>query len=338
MHTPTVTVLMPVYNGEAFLRTAVESILRQTFTDFEFLIVDDGSTDDSREIVRSLRDPRIRLETVEKNRGTVHALNTGIALARGKYIARMDCDDISLPHRLDRQVGFMEKHPGVGVCGSGMRLVKKGKPKNFRYQPCSDEELKITLLFNTCFFHPTVIMRTSVVEKALYPDNLVYTQDYNFWTRLAPTTGFANLREPLVYFREHPDQVSAKKADMQKTNARSIRRSYLRSLFSGLPSGDQEIHHKIAENSRTIDLLQAAAWLELLVDRNRRERVFPPDIFLREMSRKWWLCCRKNTHYGKEAPGIYRSSSLHGHYRPEVFKLLKFYVRSLAAGQGNRPD
>ena len=329
MYIHKVTVLMPVFNGETYLREAIDSILEQTFDDFEFLIIDDGSTDKSRDIICSYNDPRIKLQVSDSNMGTVHALNRGIKLARGEYIARMDCDDISLPQRFEHQVRFMDAHPDVGICGSGMRLIKKGKLKNLRFQPASDEELKITLLFNTCFFHPTVIMRKSVVKNVLYPDNLVYTQDYNFWTRMAKLTGFANLRKPLLYFREHSGQISGKKAKMQKNNARLIRQSYLNLLVDNVSAEELETHHLIAENTKGIDLEKAGTWLENLVKINKQKKAFSHEVFLKEISRKWWLCCRKNTHYGKKTLHIYRASYLHEHYRPETFKYLRFCVKSL---------
>jgi len=115
---PTVSVLMPVFNGEQFLRPAMNSILNQTFTDFEFIIVDDGSTDHSREILNSYTDSRVRLICNESNIGLTDSLNRGLEAASGNYIARMDQDDISLPERLAKQVAFMDSHPEVGVCGT----------------------------------------------------------------------------------------------------------------------------------------------------------------------------------------------------------------------------
>lgn len=320
---------MPVFNGEAYLSEAIQSILDQTFNDFEFLIIDDGSTDSSPGIVKSFSDPRIRFERYDNHCGTVYALNSGIMLSQGKYIVRMDSDDISLPHRLANQVRFMDTHPDTGISGSAMRLIKKGWLKNIRYQPESDQELKITLLFKTCFFHPTVIMRRSLAVKFLYPENLIYTQDYNFWTRLARETGFANLRDTLLCFREHPGQISSAKAATQLKNARSIRASYLQALFEETTAKDLEIHHHIAENSRGINLEKAKAWLEHLIELNARSQIFQPGIFLKEMSRKWWDCCKKNTHYGKDTLNMYRSSYLHKHHQPGIFKYLKFYGRCL---------
>lgn len=232
----------------------------------------------------------------------------------------------------------MDAHPHIGVCGSGMRHIKGDKLRNFRYQPTSDQELKITLLFNTCFFHPTVIMKKTVLNGALYPDNLIYTQDYNLWTHLAVKTYFANLRQSLLYFREHPAQISHRKAVLQKSNARLIRKLYLQSIVDDFNDEELEIHHQIAETRTGLDLEKTKKWLEHLVDINRQKRVFSPEVFLKEMSRKWWHCCKKNTQYGKETLDIYRSSYLHLHYRPEKLKYLKFYSRSLVRHRRKKSD
>jgi len=129
MQTPKVTVLMPVHNGQQHLREAIESILKQSFTDFEFLIIDDGSTDGSTAIVKTYNEPRIRLIANTENQGTVHVLNQGIQEAKGEYIARMDADDISLPQRLEKQVRFMDSRPDIGISGAGMRLIKRASSK-----------------------------------------------------------------------------------------------------------------------------------------------------------------------------------------------------------------
>ncbi|RXK88723.1 glycosyltransferase family 2 protein [Chlorobaculum sp. 24CR] len=329
MPQPTVTVLMPVHNGERYLKEAIESILAQTFADFEFLVIDDGSTDRSRQIVESYGNPRIVLVANADNRGTVHVLNQGIALAKGRYIARMDADDISLPERLERQVRFMDEHSEVGVSGAGMRVLKKGKLKNTMMLPTGDQELKIQLLFSTCLYHPTVIIRTELAKAHPYPDNLVYTQDYNYWTRLAPLARFANIDEILLHFREHEGQISTRKADLQITNARALRTEYLKRLAGEVSDEQLAIHHAIAENRNDIDLEQAKAWLEELVGTNDATGMFDAEIFRREMGRKWWLVCRKNTGHGKATLRVYRSSFLQPLYRPEIKKYLKFLLRCM---------
>ncbi|TNJ39069.1 glycosyltransferase [Chlorobaculum thiosulfatiphilum] len=334
MPQPPVTVLMPVHNGERYLKEAIESILAQSFADFEFLVIDDGSTDRSRQIAESYGgDPRIVLVANAENRGTVHVLNQGIAMASGRYIARMDADDISLPERLERQVRFMDEHPDVGVSGTGMRLIKNDKLRNTRTHTASDPELKIQLLFSPCFFHPTVIIRAELAKAHPYPDNLVYTQDYNYWTKLAPLTSFANLSEVLLHFREHEGQISTRKADLQITNARALRAEYLKRLAGAASDEQLAIHHAIAENRNDIDLEKAKAWLEKLVGMNDTAKLFDAEIFRREMARRWWLVCRKNTRHGRYALQTYRSSFLQPLYRPDAIKYLKFWLRCLATSE-----
>lgn len=318
---------MPVFNGARYLREAIESILNQTFDDFEFLIIDDGSTDMSREIISSYTDNRIILRRNSVNKGIVEVLNEGLVHAKGMYIARMDCDDISLPHRLERLVSFMEKHNEIGIAGSSMRLIKKGKLKNTKSLPEADEELKITLLFNTCFFHPTVIIRKAILNNKRYPGNRVHAEDYNFWTIMAPKTKFANLKETLLYSREHPEQVSQKNALVQKRNASLIRKEYFLSLFDSINENKLEIHNKIAQNDKGIEIEQAMDWLEYLININQQKNIFSKKIFNSYISKKWWHCCRKNTQYGKDIIKKYKSFKFLSYYTPSPYKYFKFLLK-----------
>ena len=161
---PRVTVLMSVYNGQGFLRQAIQSILNQTFTDFEFLIIEDGSTDATVEIVRSFPDQRIKLCLNGSNIGLISSLNQGLSLATGEYIARMDADDISLSTRLERQVAFMDAHPSVGVCGSWLETF--GIPPKSRWcPPADDAQIRCEHLFHSVIYHPTVILRKDFFAK-----------------------------------------------------------------------------------------------------------------------------------------------------------------------------
>lgn len=326
---PRVTVLMPIHNGERFLRKAIDSILSQTFTDFEFLIIDDGSNDMSIGIVESYHDPRIVLKRNITNRGTMFVLNEGMDSARGEYIIRMDCDDISLPRRLETQVKFMDANPLIGISGGGMRLIKKGRLKNTMTLQTHDTELKITLLFQTCFFHPTVIIRKSAIGENRYPDNLVYTQDYNFWISMADKTGYANLETTLLHFRLHDGQISTRKADLQHSNARLIRQEYLNRVFPETTGMNLELHHQIAENRSDLNLQETGNWLEYLADINQKKACFPAEVFNREMGRRWWHCCRKNTECTTITYKLYRSSALRRYYKPTVSKQLRFTLKCL---------
>lgn len=205
---PLVSVVMPVYNGERFLREAVDSILHQTYANFELIIVNDGSKDSSEDIVKSYFDSRIHYIANEQNVGICITLNRGLDITRGKYIARMDCDDISMPERLKKQVDFLETHPEIGIVGSDIVTFGDGRDEHFFEFPRGSEACKAGLLFNTCFAHPAVMMRTSIIRE----HNLHYREEYKgiedleMWWRMSHFTEMANIPEALVRYRKHPGQ------------------------------------------------------------------------------------------------------------------------------------
>jgi len=204
-----VSVVMSVYNGERYLAEAIESILGQTFTDFEFIIINDGSTDGTAGILRSYDDPRLRI-VEQTNIGLTRSLNRGISLARGEYIARMDDDDVALPERLTQHVAFLDTHPRVGVVGSACRVIDELNGREWVYRvPLSDEQLRRHLIRGNPFVHTSVTMRKSVLQAVGgYNEDYPYLQDYELWVRLAGRTRLANLPDVLVVHRHHWGTVS----------------------------------------------------------------------------------------------------------------------------------
>ena len=218
---PKVTVLMPVYNGEKYLREAIDSILNQTFTDFEFLIIDDGSTDNSLEIINSYQDHRIRLIQNFTNQGLAYCLNWGILFSRSNYIARMDCDDISLSKRLEIQVDFLDNNPDIGIVGSHFILMTKENKKSYiKTVPITDLEIRCRCLFESPFGHPTVIFCREIFLKYSlnYDTELNAIEDYQLWTKILDYTKGANIAIPLVYYRLHNQSISHKYKDEQTKN------------------------------------------------------------------------------------------------------------------------
>ncbi|HEV3481455.1 MAG TPA: glycosyltransferase [Candidatus Acidoferrales bacterium] len=215
---PTVSVVMSVFNGQTFLREAVESILAQTFTDFEFIIVDDGSTDKTAEILSGYakRDNRVRVISQE-NRGRAESLNRGIALATAPLIARMDADDISLPHRLKEQVDFLDSHPEVGLLGGAyQRIDAKGRARGITRFPASDSEIRTVILQYNPMSHPAAIMRKDVaLASGRYRTAFRESEDYDLWLRMAERTRLANLDQVVLQYRIHAHQVSARNANYQ---------------------------------------------------------------------------------------------------------------------------
>ncbi len=234
---PKISVLMSVYNSAAFLEEAVDSILSQTFSDFEFIIVNDGSTDESGDILANLaeKDKRIQLIENEENIGLTRSLNKGLAQAKGEYIARMDADDISFPQRLEKQVAYLEKHAKVGLVGSQYDLCDADGKVTASGERLPENNLSIQwrLLFRNSFIHSSVMIRRRALE--LVEDNynveLPYAQDFELWSRVARISRVANLPEVYVYLREHDDRITVQKKEDQEMVAIKIARANLNDLM-----------------------------------------------------------------------------------------------------------
>lgn len=209
MKRPGVSVLMSVHNGEPWVSAAVESVLGQTFGDFELIVVDDGSTDRTGEILDRFRDPRLRV-VHQSHQGLTRSLNRALAVARAPLVARMDADDVSLPERLSRQVAFLEAHPEVGVLGTGCRDVDPlGGVRRVYRPPETDPEIRRALIRRNPFIHASVMVRREALERAgLYDEAVPVAQDYDLWVRMSRITRLANLPEPLVLRRLTPGMTS----------------------------------------------------------------------------------------------------------------------------------
>lgn len=206
---PKISVVMPVYNGEKYLREAIDSILNQTFTDFEFIIIDDGSTDNTEKIIKSYDDNRILCIKNEKNLGVADSLNRGLDMARGEYIARMDADDISLPERFEKQVRFLKKHKNVAVCGAETEVFGDVEPK-VAYTVFGYKRVKVAMLFSSSLAHPIVMMRNSVIQKEhfRYNNDFDKVEDYDLWLRILEKYDIDNARGVLLKYRLHSAQVT----------------------------------------------------------------------------------------------------------------------------------
>jgi len=233
MSAPKVSVIMSVYNGERYLREAVESILNQTFRDLEFIIIDDGSTDGTADVLRSYNDPRIVLLTNTDNIGLTASLNRGLGAARGKYIARMDADDISLPKRLERQIAYLDTHPEVGLLGTWVEVIDEWGERLFTLQGSTDSlRLKWLLLVGqNLLTHSATMYRRSLVERlgGYHPGR--YSQDYELWSRMSFETQIAQLPEILLRWRNHSEGISTQHLEQQwETTAQIMQRTHSRML------------------------------------------------------------------------------------------------------------
>jgi glycosyltransferase involved in cell wall biosynthesis len=217
---PAVSVVMSVHNGEKYLREAVDSILNQAFRDFEFIIIDDGSTDGSKGILEkcATKDSRVHLISRE-HRGRPKSLNECLALAHGELIAIMDADDISLPNRFARQIAYLRDHPQVAVVGSSVIYINTRGQKLFvRHMPENHEEICQAHLmgYGGMIFHPSAILKRSALDfVAGYDESFIYACDYDLWCRIAVKYELANLQTPLLLYRYHSEAITQHKASMQ---------------------------------------------------------------------------------------------------------------------------
>ena len=240
---------MPVYNAAEHLRAAIESILGQTYNDFEFVIVNDGSTDFSRETILSFSDPRIRLIDNPKNKGLIASLNIGLDQCRGEYIIRMDADDISFPERLEKQVGFMDAHPEVGLMGSWFENFGEGLPTSVVKYDLTDTEIRLRHLYQTHISHPTAVIRTSVVKKnnLHFDPKFPHGEDYEFWVRMSFFCKLANYPDCLLKKRDHIDNISNKYSADQRNSCNKVKQEQFRQVGVELTAEDIDLNTRFAD-------------------------------------------------------------------------------------------
>lgn len=291
---PAVTVVMPVYNGARYLREAIDSILGQTFRDFELLIINDGSTDDSAAVAASYPDPRIRLISNDTNRGLVFTANRGLETARGSFIAIMHSDDIALPNRLERQVRFLEANPRVGVVGSWYERF--GSESNVIRPPTDHDNLAATLLFQSPFGHPTVMLRARVLRETghRYAASEFPLEDWGLWTRLARVTRLANVPEVLLRYRVHATSVTGTQGAQTGASSRTVLGS--RALYAEMlprlgihpTPAELDLHTALCFSLPALTIAEAEAWLRRLLVANRKTRVYP-ELAFNEVVGWMWL-------------------------------------------------
>ncbi|MBU4289011.1 MAG: glycosyltransferase [Proteobacteria bacterium] len=297
---PRVTVLLPVYNGEKYLREAIDSILGQTYRHYEFIIINDGSTDGSVEIMQSYSDERIRLIHNEKNIGLPSTLNKGIELATGEYIVRMDQDDISLPTRIEKQVRFMDNYPEVGVCGTWIKYIGiprcPWKSTIYKY-PIKRRDIKSRLLFNSAFAHPSVIMRSILIEKfqLRYDPEHLTAEDWPLWQKCSFCFPLTNIPEVLLLYRVNPGSMTNSDKNLEFETVQRINRLNLQNLDLGFSPEELLIYQNYPIDFKPEFLIQFHSWLQRLQKANSVKQIYPEPEFSQALSEQWFsVCCRSS--------------------------------------------
>jgi glycosyltransferase involved in cell wall biosynthesis len=224
---PLVSVVLPVYNSALHLRESIQSILDQTYTNFELIILNDGSTDQSEEIILSFNDARIHYVKNDNNLKLIKTLNIGFELAKGTYIARMDADDISIPDRLAIQISFLELQPTIGFVGTSFEKI--GDEIGEVHYPVKNDDLRLSSVFFNPFLHPSVVLRNSVLKKfnLYFKEAYIHAEEYKLWTELLLVTEGANISESLIKYRVHANQISQVFVSEQIKTSKLIAREYL---------------------------------------------------------------------------------------------------------------
>ena len=297
---PLVSVVMGCYNSEAFIREAIDSILSQTLKDFEFIIIDDGSTDKTVEVVKSYNDSRIHLIQNQTNRGLGYSLYTGVKMSRGKYIARMDADDISLPYRLERQVDFLSTNPDYLIVGSACAPFSGKNDIRISKRIISKEKsmsaIRSVVLFGVPFVHPSVMMNAAIMkrDRINYNSNFRKAQDYELWSRVVWDYKSTNLSEVLLKYRQSPTQASRLYHHEQLNYSKLIWAFVLPKILCRDVSDDELNYHYLSIVTTPLNnnqLNSVANWNNELYEMSINNALFDSDVLLKNMLDRWLKTC-----------------------------------------------
>lgn len=291
-----VSVIMPLYNSEAFVKEAVESILNQTYQQIELIVINDGSTDKSDLVIKGFNDKRIRYVNNSINKGIVSTINKGLLLSKGKYIARMDADDIALPNRLAKQVNLLETQPDIKLCGTtAIAIDKQGKKLVKLNRPVKDDEIKVFNLFRNAFIHPTIMADADLIKKIAFTEDYKYAEDYFTFSQFTMHYKVANLKEPLLLYRLHEDSItSTKNKEMMKSELKTI--AYLLSfLFDVVKPEMAQIHHSLLRPLPVPFAVEDIhAHLYQIFKANEAKQVFNQYVLARQLQKEWFGYLYKN--------------------------------------------
>jgi glycosyltransferase involved in cell wall biosynthesis len=289
---PKVTVFMAAYNAADYITEAIESVLNQTFKDFELLIVNDGSTDDTVEIINKFQDPRIRLIHNDRNRGLVYTRNVLLSEARGEYIAILDSDDIAIPNRLALQYEHFQKHPELALCGGhGMVINHLGETINTpRLKvPIGSENIKITLLFWNTFVNSTVMYKKEVLLEFNGYNDFAPAEDYELFTRIAAKYAVDNIDAILVKYRDHDHNTSVVQASTGSLKVQEIKKNQLNQLDI---EADQKLidvfYSLLVSNFEHFKFSDYLSLFAKLKSANQKLKVYPAEAFERRLFETWF--------------------------------------------------
>ena len=304
MTSPNISVIIPMYNSERYIKEAIYSIFDQTYQNFEIIIIDDCSTDSSVEIVKNINDNRITLiRNREKNLGSAYCRNLGIDLSKGNYIALMDSDDVSNKKRLQTQFAFLEENKKYGLCSCWYKNF--GNSKRVHKYPSNSEEIKLFFLFETLFCQGSAFLRKSVFKdgEIKYNTHFRRSQDYEFWNRLKAYTEFYNIPKVLYYRRVHKRQTTHTRNSYYSDK---VRKKNMKQIIKDLsietsridPNSNKQLFG--FKELEKWDFTQLENWIELLINQNKKTNYYENDVFAKVLLNRFWRICKSYGMFGAQ--------------------------------------
>jgi glycosyltransferase involved in cell wall biosynthesis len=313
---PEVSVLMPAYNREHYIEDSVISILNQTYTNFELIILNDGSSDKTLEKISAFKDSRIRVIQNHQNRGIAFSRNRLLEEAKGKFLVLLDSDDISFPERLEVQLDFLKKNQDLLMVGTPCVAIDQNGAKIkstwafLQKRPTTPEEIKASLLFRNCFFQSSIMINVELLNNRRYDLNFPPFEDYELWTRLAATSQLANLENAQIMYRFHPENVSHKTNESFKFELNNkIIKNQFSHYFNYVPTAKElfihgawqfytyEVGYDFLKDSRN--------WLNKIKELNRSNDVFDEAVFDSVVKRNWFDRCYHHLNKGNPYTAFY---------------------------------
>ena len=305
MNSVALSVVMPVYNGQKYLEEAINSVLNQTFKDYELLIIDDGSTDSSVEIIKSIEDSRIRLLRNEKNQGIAYSRNIGLKEGKGEFLAWMDCDDLIEPNRLEIQINYLKDNPELGICGTAQNRFGEGKPRVTR-EFSEAELIKAALLFRPAVRPPTAMYRMKLIREAnlTYDSRLAVAEDYDFFFEASFVFPIKNLDKVLYHYRASESSIMKVYSDRQQSMFNFHKIIYSKA-FKKLDIKDSKKNFDLHYNCTSTQLISSFKklsdiynWLLFLKEKNIQIKLYDEVSLNKVLASRFYFVCKKASQIG----------------------------------------
>lgn len=326
-----ISVILPVYNASKYLSEAIESILNQSFQNFELLIINDGSTDHSKDIINSFSDTRIKYIDNNGNKGLIYTLNRGIDESKGTYIARMDADDISLNNRFEIQFDYMEQHPQIGACGTYAQYI--GDRQGYWKYPIDDKDIRCRLMWGSSIIHPTAFIRTRILKThhIKFSEGYIAAEDYKIWVDISRVAQLHNIPDVFLKYRTHSHQVTTTKGSAMDYTKTKIIYENIISVGVNLLETDFDILLKFITykyNFQCTELNRLIEIYNLFIEKNNTLQTCNSLVINQQIKDRIFEACYFSTkHCGLGAVKAFKS---HFNFNEiNIMKQLKFYYKAI---------